>query len=596
MNAKLKFHLIFSNRFFIYNILHPLILSIFIAEIECCVLYFHSKFSSPNIFYFIPFYFLIIFFFRIVFSSFITLFKKDLKKSYFLYNFDFITIIILFSLLYIDQKTSINIIKKNLDFFSISQLVIFVFLLFAIVFFIRKFIRNLSKKLIDIIFISLFLILIIIFFMNINNYSKINNSKQILLVSIDSLRPDHLSCYGYKKIQTKNIDELAKNSYVFMNAYCQAPYTVSSLASISTGCFPFHTNVRDFGMKINPNIKTLGEILLEYDYDCAMIEGPYFKYKNYSRGTRNIDISLLPFAEYVYYKTYNFINKKPIKARTICATSYIKNNIGKSYFLWIHYWDPHAPYQPPKAYINKKANSKINGSVKQLLDFMNGNLQFSKDDLNYLIKLYDSEILFIDDNLGILLKIFFKKNHNYIYIITADHGEALGERNLFLHANDLIEEMIKVPLMINCSWFTNNGRRVHKVVSSIDIIPTLLDFLQIKKFGSHFDGKSLIPLMKGKKQDYLEVSYFETNQAEKIGIRYKEYKMTYDVINKEKRIYNLKQSVQVKDISENPLISKKLENILLNLLNISCLEDLEIYKSEKNKKLKEELKALGYIK
>lgn len=533
---------------------------------------------------------------RLIFSTIINYLKKNYKKSYFLLNIDLKMILLLFTLFYIDQKTNINIIKKNPDIISIAQLIMFTCLLLTIILFIGKCINNLLKNVMNKIIISILLILFIIILINIKNYIKVNKTRQILIVTIDSIRPDHLSLYGYKNIRTDNIDKLAKYSFTFMNAYCQAPYTSSSLASISTGCYPFHTNVRNFGMSINKKIKTIGEILTEYDYDCVAIGGPKYKFGSYTKGFRDLNISSLPVDDYIYYKIFNLINKKQIKNRTACAISYIRNNIGKSYIMWIHYWDPHAPYQPPKAYLNDRTNFKVNGSIKQIFDFMNGNERFSKEDLNYLIKLYDSEILFIDDNLGILFNVFLKKSRNNIYVITADHGEALGEYGLFLHANNLIEPMIKVPLIINCSWFIKTGRNVHQVVSSIDIVPTLLDLLQLNKFKSNFDGKSLIPLMKCNAQDYLELSYFETMGAEKIGIRYREYKMTYNLKNKKKIIYYLKGSSRIKEIIDNSLISKELENIVLDLLNISRLEDLRIYKGIIDKNLKEQLKALGYIK
>lgn len=566
-----------------------------IAEIEWFILYFGSKFNSPNFVNILLFYFLILFSFRIILRVFIKIINRILNTSFLLRTWDFVVITGLLAFFWIDQKTSINLISKSPTLISAAISILFAFVLFAFILIIKKLISNFPKRAFVIISIFILFLSFVILLKNSNTSKKTGTSKQILLVSIDSLRPDHLSFYGYKNIQTKTLDRLANGSFVFTNAYCQAPYTASSLASISTGCFPFNTNVRNFGMALNPKLKTIGESLSEHNYDCIMIGGPEYDFDNYIRGFRKIDLASLPYFEYIHFNISNIISKKPIKYRTACASSFIKNNRGKAYFIWIHYWDPHAPYQPPSAYMTNNLDSRIDGSVEQLLGFINDK-SVSDEEIKDIVQLYDSEILFIDDNIEMLFKDFIHNNKNYLYVITADHGEAIGENDLFLHSHDLIEEMIKVPLIINCSWLDKPAKKISQIVSHIDIIPTILDCMKLGKSEYSYDGKSLLPLMRNEVQNYSEFSYFETQGVEKVGFRNKKYKFVYDVKTQNKEVWCFKNPSQPEKKISNSSISKELENKLLDLLNISRLEDIKIYERKiLDEKLKERLKSLGYI-
>jgi len=595
---RLKLYFLFKNSFFIDNFFYPFVISIFLGEIEWLLIFFISGYSTPNILNLIMFYFLITCIFKLGFSVPRLLLSDKKDNSFIVTNVEYLFLVLLFGIYNIERKFRIDILKKNFGLFSIIKLLIFIGFLSVSFYILLKFISNLKIWTKRKIVISILAILLVMILVETKNRFKMSESKQILLVSIDSLRPDHLSCYGYKEIHTKNIDDLAKNSILFSNAYCQAPYTESSLSSILSGFFPFHTNVRNFGTKMNPNLKTIAEILSGNNFDCVMIGGPGYKTGGFSRGfKKRIDISSLSIEEFFRYKISNLFNKKPIKDETICALSYINNNKFKSYFMWIHYLDPHAPYHPPGAYIKGKGNFKVNGTVEQLKDFAKNKKLYNEDDLKHLIKLYDSEVLFIDDNIDLLFNKFLKISCGNIYILTADHGEALGENGLFLHAVDLIEPMIKVPLILNCSWLKLNKKpvKISHMVSSIDIVPTILELLQINKEKFNFDGKSLLPLLEGDNKGNSEISYFETMGTSKVGISNGKHKFIYNVTNKEKELYCLNLNGKEKLIHNN-LILAELEIELLNLMGIDNLKDLRVFKNEKmSQKLNEELRSLGYI-
>ncbi len=416
---------------------------------------------------------------------------------------------------------------------------------------------------------------------------------QILLVSVDSLRSDHVGCYGYTGVETPNIDRLASLGTRFDQAYAAAPYTAASMASMSSGCYPFHTGVRNFGMVLDKKVKTLAEILGRKGYDCVTVGGPAYEEEagSYSRGSRNIDITCLSLPEFVHYQWYNRANSRPMKERTASALAYLRHNRGSSYFLWVHYWDPHAPYFPPDCYVSGPSDSRINGSVEQLERFIKKLDVPQAEDLQRLRQLYDAEIRFVDDNIGMLMAMYQATSSRRLFALTADHGEALGEEGMFLHAEDLMEAMVRVPLIIGCSWLPKPRPMVKGPVSSIDIMETFLDGLDIGNPNLYRDGRSLLPLMVDvQAEEPQRTIYFESRGAAKVGIREGEVKLVVDVKTKSRRISFLKGQAPNDEGIEERMMDK-----LLGVMKLSSPEQLKVYKEKVDKKMNKKLKTLGYF-
>lgn len=417
---------------------------------------------------------------------------------------------------------------------------------------------------------------------------------QVLLVTIDSLRPDHLGCYGYTGNKTPNIDTLAAQNTRFEAAYAAAPYTAASMAAISSGCYPFHTGVRNFGMVLDKKVKTLAEILGKKGYDCVTVGGPAYEDEagSYSRGSHNIDIAALTLPEFVYYKWYNRSHKSLMKERTVSALAYLRHNRNRPYFLWIHYWDPHAPYFPPAAYAPGPSDSRVDGSVEQLERFIKDFNELQIGDIERLRELYDAEVRFVDDNIGMLMERYQHNSARRLFVLTADHGEALGENKMFLHAEDLIEAMIRVPLIAGCSWMSGTRPLVKGPVSSIDIVETFLDALQIGNPNFHRDGHSLLPFMRGDEVDdgQSRAIYFESRGAAKVGILHGPATLLVDVKTKKKRLFYAKEL----GIPEDGLIDQMMGR-LLEMMKLSSPDQLKIYKEKTDKKMNKKLKTLGYF-
>lgn len=357
----------------------------------------------------------------------------------------------------------------------------------------------------------------------------------ILLITVDALRARNLSCYGYHKNTSPNIDRLARRGIVFNKCFSCFNATDPSFTSILTGKYPIshgilhHGNVpqneiREYYSRGN---KSLSEILKSNGYITLALswlerwhkEG--FDYYAYYGGVWTTHIKRL---------VKNTLNKLPdrfqkhitraIVARipgtkildaqslTNHAIKVIKANLDKKkpFFFLIHYMDVHLPYNPPKDF--EKAffeetpdNKKINDILKKIKNpewkkFLKQSLGNAKTTDENIAK-YNGAISYIDKNIGDLVEFLEKTGieDNTIIIITSDHGESLTEHDIYFSHHGLYDETIHVPLIFyypSCP----KGKRVPSFVQHVDIVPTILDILNIKN-NFCFDGETLIPLIKG---------------------------------------------------------------------------------------------------
>jgi arylsulfatase A-like enzyme len=492
----------------------------------------------------------------------------------------------LFAVYNLDRRLGVDLVKRNFNVWGALKILVALAMIAAVAIAAVAALRGLAR--LHKVAVSALVIVLFtgVWLLSLPQDEEGDKGAQVLLVSIDSLRADHVGSYGYTGNETPNIDALAAEGTLFEQAYAAAPYTAASMAAMSAGCYPFHTGVRNFGMVLDKKVKTLAEILGKKGYDCVTVGGPAYEDEagSYSRGSRNIDITCLSLPEYVHYKWYNRANRRPMKERTVSALAYLRHNRNRDYFLWVHYWDPHAPYFPPAAFAPEPSDSRINGSVEQLERFIKKLDTPQVGDIERLKELYDAEVRFVDDNIGMLMEMYRSTSSRRLLALTADHGEALGEEGMFLHAEDLIEPMIHIPLIIDCSWLPEVRPLVRVPVSAIDIVETFLEGLKIGNPNLYRDGRSLLPLMNGQETgEFLQRPiYFESRGAAKVGIRRGEAKLVVDVKTKELRITDIGEQVQMMDL-------------LLGMMKLSSPDQLKIYKEKTDRKMNKKLKTLGYF-
>ncbi len=314
--------------------------------------------------------------------------------------------------------------------------------------------------------------------------TPVNNSlPNIILISLDALRSDKLSCYGNKNQTSPNIDKLARRSVVYENAYSTSTWTLPSHASMLTGMYPSeHRAISAVPHKaekagaVNPlpeNLDTLPERLAKRKYyTSGIVSLPYLK-KVY-----NLDQGFL------HYNDLMGQNERTGEDVTSLILSNLKTHNNLPFFLFAHYARPHAPYYPPdpdfrtdlppkfgRYDIRKFSPAKI---VQNKLPIP------TEEERREIIKRYESGIKYVDFQIGKLLEGLKRLNlfNNTLIIITSDHGEAFGEHNYWSHAGNPYPETTKVPLII--SFPGNSSRkRIRKPVSLVSLPSTILKSIGI---------------------------------------------------------------------------------------------------------------------
>jgi len=292
----------------------------------------------------------------------------------------------------------------------------------------------------------------------------------VFLITIDTLRADHLRCYGYDRIQTPAIDQLAKQGIRFAEAFTPSPITNTSHASILTGLLPSGHGVSDFGVPLAPQHHTLAQLLAAQGYRTAAFIGSVILDSK----------SLAPGLDRGFEFYDNFPEKTEEKSRwgrierrgmdvEQRTESWLSAHRPGPYFVWMHLYDPHDPYEPPPPY------SEI-----------------------YKDRLYDGEIAYADAALERFVA-YLKKQSWYdgaLIVVVGDHGEGLGEHHEDTHGIFLYDSTTHVPLLVKLPQEQEAGKVVAEQVRTTDILPTILDLLGVPAPRS-LDGASLQPFILG---------------------------------------------------------------------------------------------------
>lgn len=292
----------------------------------------------------------------------------------------------------------------------------------------------------------------------------------IFLVTIDTLRSDHLGCYGYEKIQTPAIDGLAKQGIRFADAFTPSPITNTSHVTILTGLLPSSHGVTDFGVPLETSHTTLAELLRHQGYQTAAFIGSVILDSK----------SLAPGLNRGFDFYDNFPENSETKSRwgrierrgmdvVERAEKWLNAHRSGTRFVWVHLYDPHDPYEPPAPYSE-----------------------------TYKERLYDGEIAYADSALGHLLS-YLKANGWFDeaeIIVVGDHGEGLGEHQEETHGIFLYDSTTHVPLIMKRAGNADAGRVVTAQVRTLDILPTLLELLEVPT-PANVDGSSLLALISG---------------------------------------------------------------------------------------------------
>ncbi len=286
----------------------------------------------------------------------------------------------------------------------------------------------------------------------------------VILVTIDTLRADHVGCFGSRRASTPTLDRLCADGVRFSNAITAAPITNTAHASILTGLYPSNHGVSDFGVPLAPAHVTIAKLLQQHGYSTAAFIGAVILDSK----------SLAPGLDQGFDHYDNFAeapaggprwNRVERRAEVVVnhATTWLAANRTKPRFVWVHLFDPHDPYEPPMPFAQQFKDSP-----------------------------YDGEIAYADSELGTLLSSL-KRQKRYdgaLIIVLGDHGEGLGEHNENTHGIFLYDSTLHIPLIVKLPGNAQKGSTVPEQVRSVDVLPTILDRLGISTTAK-FDGASL---------------------------------------------------------------------------------------------------------
>jgi len=454
-------------------------------------------------------------------------------------------------------------------------------------------------------------------------YSLEDSKKEkpnVILISIDTLRADHLSCYGYRRATSPNIDKLAKDGVLFFNCYSSTSWTLPAHISLLTSLNSYYHQVYFPFQKMDEKLITLADMLRNNNYFCVAFTGGGYLSATYGFA-KGFDV-------YKEFKIKGNISLRYDEVELLSkdVLNWLNNNKNKKFFLFLHTYQPHDPYAnlspAGKLFLNKKYKwNQINlGELFNREENDRFLTNFTLEEKENIIALYDGEIRYTDEY---FIKPLISKlkslnlYDNTLIILTSDHGEEFYDHKAWLHDHSLYNEAIKIPLIIKFPLYKFQGKTIKQTVRLIDIAPSILNYLKIKYSHFNLEGTSFINLLNDKKDNRIVICDLALRKFrelyptvislikgdlkliihKKIISPYVE-KICSDFNGYKIELYNIK-----KDPKETINLAKRKEyqKTVKELINIvesyyKTFKKPETPEIDLDKDLKQRLKALGYIK
>jgi arylsulfatase A-like enzyme/tetratricopeptide (TPR) repeat protein len=399
----------------------------------------------------------------------------------------------------------------------------------------------------------------------------------VIIFTIDTLRADHLECYGYVGVQTPQINQLAHEGILFEHSIVQTPLTLPSHSSIFTGTYPIYHGIRDNGgFYLDQKHITLAEAMKVQGYTTAgfvaafVLDSKWGLDQGFDHYYDNFDLTK--------YKTIS-LDSVQRRGDEVLAEVYrwLGENQHQKFFAWIHLYDPHTPYDPPEPYKSQYTGKRY--------------------------RLYDGEIAYTDQLMGEFRDFMEKEGllEKSLIIFTSDHGESLGEHKESAHGFFIYDSDVRVPLIVRFPGGKLAGSTITNQVRSIDIMPTVLNAVG-GEIPETVQGESFLPLMLGGEEEDDRLVYSETywpryhyGWSELKFLRKGQYKFIdapkpelYDVFDDPGEVENL--------VNSKATLGHEMKSELTGLIEQYSAEGIENAEPQKidNDSLVK-LQALGYI-
>lgn len=429
----------------------------------------------------------------------------------------------------------------------------------------------------------------------------------VVLVTVDSLRDDHVGAASNARAHTPTLDQLATDGVRFTNAIANQPNGVPAQASILSGTYPATHGLRT-GMVdlLRTDLPTLAEVLAGHGYATAGVFSRLALEPSYSgleRGFQTYVDKTVNRPSYLADERVSALagvfqrlrgslalpvmldsepaDDEPMRDRhdgradvttTEAITwlrAYQENARSRPFFLWVHYFDPHAPYTPPPPYDRiapDDCTDCLDGGpalIEKLRTERNPELRPAQ--INRLLQYYDGEIAFTDEQLGRLWAALqaLGLDENTLIVVVGSHGESFGEHTLWLHGSGLYDSEVHVPLIFRLPGVLPAGLKIDAVAQQIDIMPTVLDLLGLP-IPAQVEGKSLLPLVRGQDDGGERYAVSELADRSQVSVVTREWRLIRDLRDGTARLYRLDEDPDgYHDVAESePEVVAELEALL----------------------------------
>ena len=464
------------------------------------------------------------------------------------------------------------------------------------------------------------------------------NNPNVILITMDTVRADHLSLYGYERDTTPNLKKLSEDSTLYTHAIASGDMTLSTHASIFTGMYPRRHgahydpwNGNPAGRPLADKFHTLAEILSQKGYLTMGVVANYL-YLSHSFGLnqgfqyfdQRVPVVFLGRSTphsirqgirnaFTYFASIHnfdvmFRKAEDINREVFSLLDKVKSNDRS--FLFINYMDAHAPYIPPPPFDTLYPGKDETFTLEHYTDLTYKVLKLKRNvtekEYHHMISQYDGGIAYIDFQLGKLIARLKELNlyENCLIIITSDHGESFGERNLIGHRNSVYQNLVHIPLLVKYPN-VRTGNINNEVVSVVDLMPTVLDVLGFE-VPEHIKGQCLLKLefVSGESRNIISESFPSSILCNRHPRSYQAeraiFSDQYKFISSTKRkreLYNLSidQNEMENLYKEDDSTSKEIETRLETWLKTTVAAIESSAKVKLDKEALNRLKTLGYV-
>ncbi|MFP4081382.1 MAG: sulfatase-like hydrolase/transferase [Candidatus Aminicenantes bacterium] len=398
----------------------------------------------------------------------------------------------------------------------------------------------------------------------------------IIFITLDTTRSDHLPCYGYTKVKTPHLDSLARKGMVFEQCTASSPLTLPSHASMMTGLYPTYHGVRVNGnTALSGQHLTLAELLAGQGYQCGAFIGAFVLDGRWGlkQGFHHYDDQ---FDLKKYKKLDLAMVQRPGNEVVDAALAWLEKNKKDPFFAWIHLYDPHAPYQPPEPYLSQYNTG--------------------------LVGLYDGEIAFTDEQIGRCVSWLDQNelDKSTIVVIMGDHGEGLGDHGELAHGYYVYDYAVQVPFLVITPFERFQHIRISGQVRTVDVYPTLLEMVGIS-VPEENQGQSLISFMFHPEKEKGFYAYSESlspnihyGWSPLHSLRSSRYKY---IAAPRDELYDLQEDPEEENNIKGklPKMAQKMKNTLEEVIQQTSREAPQPEAANLDTETLERLAALGYI-